>query len=371
MSYCNPKWISLYHYLPLLEHPLLDPRLVADPGDRPPYFDEVDFDPVPRHLPDPVPRWLGPRVSLLTEPEAEPLIVLSGLIEHDRVEVRSVLRLQTGPTAAGLRLAGVVAELLDESGVVLERAAVRRVTTYASCGCGAIGEGEGDVPSGIIQALLHDPGRGVTLRIMRDDEELWSRRAPSEPPAVDEVSAALEGDQVLVRWRAELADDQAVERFVRWSADNGASWQALATFLANDEATVAVDSMTSGSALIQVMVSDGFYTTVSGPVRLEVPPRPPQVAILSPTDGGVSRAGAPVRLWGAATASDGRWLPDEALEWELDGEEVGTGPEVWTELGAWEGEHRCRLRASDDDRRAEATVTFVATGSGGRPRRAS
>ena len=133
--------------------------------------------------------------------------------------------------------------------------------------------------------------------------------------------------------------------------------------LAKDEATVLVDGMTSGPALIQVLISDGFHTAVSEPVGLDVPPRAPQVTVLAPAKGSVVRAGALVRPWGVATASDGPRLPDEALEWELNGERVGRGPEVWAELGAWEGEHRCR-RAADCDRHAQATVTFVATGTG-------
>lgn len=371
MSYSGPPWISLYHYLPLLEHPRLDPRWVADPADRPPYLDEVDFDPVPRHLPDPVPRWLGPQIHRRAEPDPEPLVVLTGVVEDERVDVRSVLRLETGPIAAGQRLEGVFAELLDAEGVVLARAAMRRMATYAGggCGCGPVDSAD-DPPSGLVQGFLPDR-EGAVLRVVREEEELWSRRAPDDSPRVEEVSAELDGDEVRVRWSASLAEEHPAERAVRWSTDDGRSWQALALALAEDEATVGVEAMTSGPVLVQVLVSDGFHTAVSEPVGLDVPPRAPQVAILAPVEDGVARAGAPLRLWGAATASGGRRLPDEALEWELDGERVGAGPEVWSELPDWEGEHRCRLRATDGDRRSEAVVTFWATSSGRRPQRAT
>jgi hypothetical protein len=56
-----------------------------------------------------------------------------------------------------------------------------------------------------------------------------------------------------------------------------------------------------------------------------------------------------VRLWGIATASDGRNLPDRGPESELDGEAVGAGRELCATLSGWEGEHICRLRASDGD----------------------
>ena len=373
MSYCGPRWISLFHYLPLLEHPRLDPHLVADPADRPPCMDYEDFGPVPRRVPDPVPRWLGPPVQQVIEQEPVALVVLTGVLHDEHIEVRSVLRLETGPTAAGARLEGVVAELLDEDGAVLERTAVRHLTTHAGgagCGCGgAIGEGDDEPASGLVQALLPDPGRGAVLRIKRGDEELWTRRAAADPPTIDGVSADIDEHEIHVAWRSSAAGEYPAERLVRWSSDDGRSWQALAICLAADEATVPVDGVTSGPVLIQVLVSDGFHTTESALVWLDVPARAPQAAILAPAVGGVARSGAPVRLWGVATGSDGRRLADDALEWELDGERVGAGAEVWAELGAWEGEHRCRLRAVDGNGDAVVAVTFLATGSGGRPRR--
>lgn len=76
-----------------------------------------------------------------------------------------------------------------------------------------------------------------------------------------------------------------------------------------------------------------------------------------------------VRLWGVATAGDGRTLSGDTLRWELDGEPVGDGTEVWAELPEWEGEHRATLRANDGDLPAEASVVFLATASGRPPYR--
>jgi hypothetical protein len=206
---------------------------------------------------------------------------------------------------------------------------------------------------------------------MRGDQQLWSRQAPSTEPSVSGVSVEADGDELRIAWSAATSDDHPTERIVRWSDDDGRTWQTLAVGLREDQAVVPLAALTSGTALVQVLVSDGFHTVVAEPLRVDVPSRPPQVAILSPAQGATVRTDSFVRLWGIATASDGRTLPDRALEWELDGEAVGTGRELWAPLPGWEGEHVCRLRASDGDLQAETSVVFLSTGSGLPPRRAT
>jgi hypothetical protein len=116
-----------------------------------------------------------------------------------------------------------------------------------------------------------------------------------------------------------------------------------------------------------VLVSDGFHTTIADTVAVDVPRRAPEVAILWPTDGAVVVAREPVRLWGMATACDGQMVPEESVYWELDGQRVGTGREVWADLGDWEGEHRATLHAADGALVASKSVTFTATCTGRRP----
>lgn len=83
----------------------------------------------------------GRRLRQLAEPEPVPLVVVTGLVRDERVEIRSVLRLDTGPTPVGRRLKGTSAELLDEHGEVIERAPLRWMSTQASCGCGCVARG--------------------------------------------------------------------------------------------------------------------------------------------------------------------------------------------------------------------------------------
>lgn len=370
MSYCGPGWISPYHYRALIEHSLLDPQWVPAARDSlPPYFDERFRDPIPHHIPDPPPPWVGRRLRLLAEPDPVPLVVLTGLLENDRLEFRSVLQLRTGPVASGCQVTGTIAELLDETGEVLERIPLLRVSLQAGgCGCGCGGGGNSGT-SGLVQALLPDREGIAAIRIMREGKELWSRRRTSESPRIDEVSVEVADEELRIRWHAHASDEYPTERAVRWSADDGRTWQALAVALSEDEAVVPLAVLTSGHVLIQVFISDGFHTTAAEPVGVEIPPRAPQPAILWPVQGCAVQTGSPVRLWGVGTTSDGRTLPGEALRWVLDGEPVGTGAELFAELHEREGEHRATLCVTDGELFAEISVTFFATCSGHRPAR--
>ena len=59
------------------------------------------------------------------EADRVPLVVVTGVIQDDRIEIRSVMRLEIGPTPGGERLEGTMIGLLDEAGEVLERAPLR------------------------------------------------------------------------------------------------------------------------------------------------------------------------------------------------------------------------------------------------------
>lgn len=367
MSYCGPRWISLYHYRALLQHSLLDPMWISSPSDLLPPLFEFPFDePIPRRIPDPRPPWVRRRVQLMEPLEPVPLVVITGFVQGDRIDIRSVLRLETAPTPTGKHLGQTTAELLDEHEIVIERASLRWMAAQASCGCGSARSSGDEEPAGLVQALLPDPGRGVTLRIVRDGEELWSRRAPSSPPTVDNVHAEVEGDMIRLRWRVAASNEYGIERVIRWSSDDMRTWQTLAVGLREDEALISIETLTSGNVLVQIIVSDGFHSVASEPIRLNVPLRTPQVTILWPLVASSVRVHDRVRLWGVATASDGRILLGDALRWELDGEPAGTGAEIWVELPDWEGEHRATLRASDDSLIAEASVSFLASISGRR-----
>ena len=95
MSYCGPQWISLYHMQRLINHQRLNPTIVSGSQESlPPYFDEQYHGPSIFDRPDPPPPWVGRRVGLVREPNPVRLIVVTGMLRSDHIEILSVMRLR-------------------------------------------------------------------------------------------------------------------------------------------------------------------------------------------------------------------------------------------------------------------------------------
>jgi hypothetical protein len=371
MSYCGPQWISLYHMQRLLYHQMFNPQIVAGPRQGlPAYVDQRHHFPPPvLKRPTPEPQWKTRQIRLLREADPVRLIVVTGILHADHIEIRSVIRLITGPAANGERIEGTSVELLNANSEVVHRTSLRRMATQASCGCGGSGGNRDEPPTGLVQALLPDTEVGSTLRVMVSDKVFWTRDAPSAPPVISSLSARVDNDRLYVSWQTTASSTYPIERAVRWSSDNGKQWQALAVKLEDDAAVVPTCHLTPGPILVHVIVSDGFHSTTSEGVPVDIPRCPPTVAILWPAEGATVRMDELVRLWGVATASDGSILPAEAMQWTVDGEYAGTGPEVWASPGNFDGEHTATLQAKDADHSASATVSFLTSCSGRNPYR--
>ncbi len=363
MSYCGSRWISLYHYQALMEHPMLDPKIVS--GDReelPPYIYEKFRD--PRRIPDPTPPWEGIRILDQKEAELQRYIVVTGFIQHDQVEIKSVLKIETRPNLSGQRLEGFTAELLNANNQVVQRSALLNLLSHAcGCGCGSQGSHE---PSGVIQAILPDSDEGITLCIRRKNEELWTRRVPDQEITIEEVNARIEEDELYITWNISASDQYPSERIVKYSSNNGQDWQTLAVNLTEDRAIVPVKLLKPGNDLIEVIVSDGF-NSATGSTTVNIPLREPTVTILWPAEGSTVRTDLVARFWGTASGSDGESIADSNLCWELDGRPIGEGSECWKDLPEWEGEHRVTLKICGGEQTAETSVIFMATCTGQRP----
>ena len=375
MSYCGPGWMSLYHMRKLLMHPQLDPTLV--PGDRstlPRYLDEQYHGPTVFERPGPDPRFGGRRIVADDFRRPVPQIVVTGVLLNERFEVRSVVRVATRPALIGQRIDDTFVELVDANRRVVDRTALRRIVLQAcggDCGCGGGCSGCGgcgdEPPSGLVQALLDDVEGVQTLRVVRGDEALWSREAPPQTPSVWNVTAVVGDATLRVDWSSAAFDGYPVERAVRCSSDGGREWLALGVLLDVDTLTVPLDGLAYGDLLVQVIVSDGFFSTAADPVAVSIPHRAPTAVILWPVDGMTVRNTDLVRLWGTATANDGTSLAADCLHWTLDGESVGSGYEVWVPLPERD-DHRVTLKICDDaGRRANATVVFESNCNGRRP----
>ena len=364
MGYGSSPWMSPYHHKLMIQNPRLSPEWVPLPKDTLPPLDvevPVEWPPAPPNPPDPP--W-GEWTKRVREPERESLVVVMGRRVDGRVEMSHVLRVDAFAGASGQAVDGMTVQLMGVNGGVLSQAPVHELPTRACGGGGGCGCGGADEREVLLQAKIPDPGSGyegevAAIRVVKGDEEVWRRDATSRPPQVVSIDAGVDGDQVYVRWQTEATDDAAqVDRFVRWSADDGRTWQLLAVGGDGDELVGSAESMPAGPALVQVLVTDGFHTSASEPFRIDVPWRPPSLAVLWPRAEAPVAPGVPLRLWGVATACDGRPLDGEEVEWLLDGERVAVGADQWVTTELSDGDHRVVLRANDGQTSAETEVVF-------------
>jgi hypothetical protein len=367
MSYCFPRWPSLYQYGRMFQHEKLNPGWIPGPGDLRPPNVQLDLDsPIPHYIPDPPPPGAGELVDPV------PMMVVLGRMVDRRIEVEHVITLETTPAYDGAQLAATSLELIDARGMVLSAGSVHLVETLACGGCGGRqgcgGCGSRALDSGVIRTMVPASSQGVSLRIVQDEEEVWMREPADAPPWVEGLQAEVSDEWLRIGWHEEVYVDKPL-RLLRWSGDDGRSWETLATGLGASNATVPLALLRSGPVLVQLLVSDGFHTLVSESARVDVPWRAPDAAILAPASGATVRAGSLIRLWAVGSDASGRPLSGEQLRWELDGQPVGSGTEVFAELMDFEGDHRVVLSADDGTSRTEVSTNFTASGNGRPPHR--
>ena len=234
----------------------------------------------------------------------------------------------------------------------------------SSAGCGGCREQD----SGVIRAMVPASSEGISLRIVQDEEEVWIREPADAPPWVEGLQAEVSDEGLRVGWHEEVYVDKPL-RLLRWSGDDGRTWSTLAAGLEAGGATVPLELLHAGPVLVQLLISDGFQTLVSESARVDVPWRAPDAAILAPAAGATVRAGSVIRLWALASDASGKPLTGEQLHWELDGQPVGAGTELFADLMDFEGDHQVVLTADDGTSRTQLTTNFTATGNGHPPHR--
>ena len=258
MSYCGPRWVSLFVYGRLTHNTALDPVRVC--VDLPWWRDEILYNRqlIPeKWLPDPPPEppWLKRVVS------PQPLISIIGVLYGpDELEIQSVFRLDAESKVSNGRALDMRAELVSAEGRVVASGTVYSLRSCSHGGCGCNGEGGDQAESfpRLIQAFVPDVEAGALLRIQRAGEPVWSRAAPDKEPKVARATAELkEGhpvkrrtttkrrrkraqptpppapvfDELHLRWTVEAAGDQEPECWAQWSTDRGRTWHALAAGL--------------------------------------------------------------------------------------------------------------------------------------------
>jgi hypothetical protein len=320
MSYCGPRWISKFTHDFLVNNNQLTPQVIPTGSGAGSLRVISDTSPTfERHRGD-----------------VEPLIHVAGILDADGgIAVNSVARLDARYLVSGGRRSGHRIQLLDAEGAVLAEDHVYRYPLTGGSGsdtscCDDCGERDecGHPPSYLIKAFLDDVAPGHRLRIQRCGETVWEREAPQSPPAVSRVRARLDrsGD-LQISWSASYSSD-IEQAWIRYSTD-GQSWNALTIVEGERSATVPADQLPSGAISVQVLVHDGFSTAVGTSGTVELPSRPPAVTILFPEENSVVHPERQLHLWGAASEANAVPVADEAYTWDVDGDAVGQGADIW------------------------------------------
>ncbi len=356
MSYCGPPWMSIYQHDRLIGHGRLGQEYVCDEPWWKDYLEEV-YKWRKWPWPDPPPWDIWKWIDVIPEP----IISITGIVHSaSELEVTTVARVSAAPGIDGVAT-DLTAVLLDEKGERLAEGRVVRLRDHGGCGCGGDDDDSGPYN---FQVFISDVAPGSSLVILNGDgEEVWTRRAPERPPRVEEVLAEVSKEgTVELRWDSEVAGE-ASEAWVQWSAD-GEYWRGLAVGIVESGVSLPLEGLPAGGVLLRVLVHDGFSTAVSKPVEIDVPERPPVASIMHPRDGQTLLAGQPMQLWAAATNQAGEPLGDDVCKWILDGNDVGTGKQVWLPAPR-PGEHEVTLVVIAPGEDARVSVRFTTVGEGG------
>ena len=160
----------------------------------------------------------------------------------------------------------------------------------------------------------------------------------------------------MVNWRLGK-DDEDCEVWLRRIDEKSGAAEVVYIARGSAEVTLDLGLLPPGRNTLELVVHDGFQVTTSEPVTLDIPARPPVVAVLHPLDRQTLRTGHVVRLHGLATSANGEPVAPDRCRWLLDGEDVGAGLDIWITAPA-PAEHQLTLVAEDGFGRGERTVVF-------------
>jgi hypothetical protein len=187
------------------------------------------------------------------------------------------------------------------------------------------------------------------------------KRSPN-PPKVAIGFAQGGPDGLALSWRAEDADGDPLEVMVRYSPDGGQSFIPIAVRPRGSDLRIPADRLpASGKGSLEVLVSDGFNTSVAMIDGLQVGRNhAPTVALVKPHEGDVFHAGANVVMLSSTDdAEDGAIAPERIL-WSSDRDGLlGTGPAL-NSTALSQGPHLLTVQATDSQgASAQASVKIA------------
>lgn len=227
--------------------------------------------------------------------------------------------------------------------------------------------GDGEDVSDLFFLIVPFNPEAAQVRILQNGQELGALTVSAHEPQVrllEPIGAATIADRLDVRWEASDEDDDLLLYTVQYSADLGASWQALVTQTPETALTLDDTRSLPGSnqkALIRVIANDGMNTGADVSDPFTVQPHVPVARIDTPSDEAIFELNSQITFMGGARDAEDGQLGDGALTWLVDGQRLGSGKEIAL-AGLKPGTHVIRLEAADSDNNtaaASVTITIV------------
>lgn len=356
MSYCGPRWVSLHNYGRLTNNASLDPTRQCEDSFW--WRDYILYDRLlipEKWLPDPPPDLIRTNPIM----ERQPIISIIGVMHSENeVEIQSVMRLEAVPLVDNAVKTGMMADLIGLKGKVIASAPVYRLRTHSmsNCGCDGDSDDEEHFPF-LFQTFIPNPGEGEGLRIRDGEKVFWHRPAPSEKGSLGGFRARVREDMLVVEWQFRASGEVESEFWLQWSNDEGKTWNALATSMHGEKAEVDISGLPSGDVALRLLASDGFSTTVSEHVHIDIPSRGPVVSIMHPREGQTFMAGQPMRLLGMVSDATGEEVEVKEVRWHLDRRDVSTNLDDFVSAPP-AGDHKLTLMVALDDDKAEVSLHF-------------
>ncbi len=302
-------------------------------------------------------------------------LIISGSIDDETGEVEfdpaiRVTGLDPGNDPGDLKVA-----LLDGFGAETSSQFVALITDgeYAS-----LADGMGPEPASFVAALAIPKGSApAAIAISLDSTEIARIDGSANTPTVALTSpagATVASGTIPIAWDAADLDGDSLTTTILYSTDSGITWETLAV----DFEGTSYDAPTrflqgSHSAMIKLLVSDGFHTTEATSPPFTLDAGYPSASIEVPVNGIAVDFGEILRLRGDAWDPEDGMLEGSRLEWSVEYSDPFPGHDVLgfgesLDVEAYQLPPGCQqivLSATDTDgHHATDTVTVDIGGTG-------
>lgn len=206
----------------------------------------------------------------------------------------------------------------------------------------------------------------AAIEIERDGEPIGVISASENAPTVQITQPGAtavwgQAETFTVSWEGDDPDGDTLHYRVELQRDGEDGWMPVYgdTTLNQVELDPSLLPGYGGAWNLRVQATDGFHSSFDrvGPITIE--PQAPQAGIALPLEGRPYAARGSLDLMGFASDIETAQLPEDALTWYLNGEQIGTGSILRIDMPA-EGQHELRFAAeSSSGLVGEAMMTLT------------